>query len=215
MSGSAVPPTRKVTAAEAGRTCPYCQFPLKSGAAASACPACGSVHHTECWTDNAGCAVLGCEQGPTAARATPPAGRRTAASEPLTTPVAPTVVRSEQETPSRVSRSRVGGGLTIAVAALALAVAGVAVVLLLGQHSGGKPTKTATKTPTKTVTTPTTKTVTTPPTTTQSALPRSTLAYTGDDYTLRRPTGWTQVSSEVNEGSYISRAGCCLPSRRT
>jgi hypothetical protein len=49
-----------VSAAEAGKTCPYCRFPLKAGSAAERCDGCGTVHHEECWRDGNGCAVHGC-----------------------------------------------------------------------------------------------------------------------------------------------------------
>ena len=48
----------------AGRTCPYCRFPLKEGGAALECGACHAIHHQECFTENGGCAVAGCAAGP-------------------------------------------------------------------------------------------------------------------------------------------------------
>jgi hypothetical protein len=48
----------------AGRTCPYCRFPIKQDTAAAVCPTCGSPHHEECWADNQGCAITGCASGP-------------------------------------------------------------------------------------------------------------------------------------------------------
>src|SRR3954451_19911060 len=53
--------------AESGRNCPYCRFPLKAGVTAERCNVCSAVHHTECWRDNSGCAILGCSaSAPTA-----------------------------------------------------------------------------------------------------------------------------------------------------
>src|SRR5437879_939809 len=52
--------TTITVSSEAGKTCPYCRFPLKAGGAAERCDACGAVHHEECWRDGSGCAVLGC-----------------------------------------------------------------------------------------------------------------------------------------------------------
>jgi hypothetical protein len=62
------------TAGDAGRVCPYCRFPLKQGASAERCNACGALHHDDCWRDGGGCAVLGC---PAARR---PVAETTAAS---------------------------------------------------------------------------------------------------------------------------------------
>jgi hypothetical protein len=50
------------TTADVGRSCPYCRFPLKEGAAAERCDSCSSLHHEDCWSDGGGCAVLGCPQ---------------------------------------------------------------------------------------------------------------------------------------------------------
>lgn len=47
-----------------GRNCPYCHFPLKEGAPVTGCEFCHAVHHTDCWSDNGGCAVASCEGGP-------------------------------------------------------------------------------------------------------------------------------------------------------
>ncbi len=55
------------SAADAGRSCPYCRFPLKEGVAAERCDSCNSLHHEDCWHDGGGCAVLGCVQGGKAA----------------------------------------------------------------------------------------------------------------------------------------------------
>jgi hypothetical protein len=52
------------TTEEAGRTCPYCRFPLKEGGELAFCTGCRSAHHLDCWADNSGCAVLGCVQAP-------------------------------------------------------------------------------------------------------------------------------------------------------
>lgn len=60
--------------ADAGRSCPYCRFPIKEGAPAERCDACGSLHHEDCWSDGGGCAVLGCTNAGTIvnAEANPP-----------------------------------------------------------------------------------------------------------------------------------------------
>ena len=56
----------------AGRSCPYCRFPLKEGGAIATCPSCNAVHHAECYTENGGCAVAGCTAGPGPQAATAP-----------------------------------------------------------------------------------------------------------------------------------------------
>jgi hypothetical protein len=48
-----------------GRTCPYCRFPLKEGTELALCSHCRAAHHLDCWSDNGGCAVLGCAGAPT------------------------------------------------------------------------------------------------------------------------------------------------------
>jgi hypothetical protein len=70
--------TRLITTpADAGRSCPYCRFPLKAGDVAELCDSCNSLHHEDCWSQGHGCAVRGCSQAGTAfgaAEASPPTG---------------------------------------------------------------------------------------------------------------------------------------------
>ena len=40
--------------------CPYCQTPIKAGAAAAVCPDCRATHHAECWRENGRCTTFGC-----------------------------------------------------------------------------------------------------------------------------------------------------------
>lgn len=44
----------------AGKTCPYCQAPIKPNVHVHVCDACGIPHHAECWRDNGGCTTFGC-----------------------------------------------------------------------------------------------------------------------------------------------------------
>jgi hypothetical protein len=44
----------------AGRACPYCRFPLKEAAEIIECRSCHAVHHSDCWSENSGCAINGC-----------------------------------------------------------------------------------------------------------------------------------------------------------
>lgn len=41
--------------------CPYCRYEVFSAEGEHTCPLCGAVHHSECWAENGGCAVIGCE----------------------------------------------------------------------------------------------------------------------------------------------------------
>ena len=43
-----------------GKTCPFCQTPIKPGANVITCPACGMPHHEDCWQENGGCTTFGC-----------------------------------------------------------------------------------------------------------------------------------------------------------
>ncbi len=45
-----------------GKTCPYCQFPLKTDSEVVKCPACQVPHHKECWQENRGCTTFGCRE---------------------------------------------------------------------------------------------------------------------------------------------------------
>jgi hypothetical protein len=50
--------------------CAICQTPLAAEEPATECPGCKARYHPDCWTENGGCAVYGCEQvPPTQARA--------------------------------------------------------------------------------------------------------------------------------------------------
>lgn len=60
MSTAPTSGQRMATAAETGRACPYCRFPLKEGDSVRECGTCHSLHHSDCWSDNTGCAIVGC-----------------------------------------------------------------------------------------------------------------------------------------------------------
>ena len=49
-----------VTGSDAGKICPYCRFPLKTGSDAERCGGCQAIHHIECWGEGGGCATFGC-----------------------------------------------------------------------------------------------------------------------------------------------------------
>ncbi|MGI6294808.1 MAG: RING finger protein [Armatimonadota bacterium] len=43
-----------------GKTCPYCQYPIKPGEPVIECGQCGMPHHKACWEHNGGCTTYGC-----------------------------------------------------------------------------------------------------------------------------------------------------------
>lgn len=144
--------TRGAGVAEAGRSCPYCRFPIKPGGAMRVCEICGATHHLDCWTDNGGCAVVGCAAGP-GARPAAAAGERTAAAAAERPAAAGTLAHDAgaampptrlQEHPgappgSAASRRRRPRSVPLGAAALAVgivALAGVAATVLAGGSSG-------------------------------------------------------------------------------
>ena len=44
-------------------TCPYCRETIE-GRDAIRCPSCGTPHHQDCFAENSGCTVFGCESAP-------------------------------------------------------------------------------------------------------------------------------------------------------
>lgn len=45
-----------------GKTCPFCQFPVKAGDEVQVCSRCGIPHHASCWRENGGCTTFGCRR---------------------------------------------------------------------------------------------------------------------------------------------------------
>ena len=43
-----------------GKTCPYCQHPIKPEVPVETCSECSMPHHQECWNHNGGCTTFGC-----------------------------------------------------------------------------------------------------------------------------------------------------------
>lgn len=116
---------------DVGRSCPYCRFALKEGGAATVCGECSAVHHTDCWADNGGCAVVGCLGGPgnaeTQARGEGPPPIPPAPPRPVPPP--------QPDPPPEGGSSRSVGLIAAAIVVLALAVAGVAVAVVVTQGS--------------------------------------------------------------------------------
>ncbi|MHB9108411.1 MAG: RING finger protein [Armatimonadota bacterium] len=49
-----------MTTTHVGKTCPYCQTPIKPNVEIVTCPRCGIPHHRECWEENGRCTTYGC-----------------------------------------------------------------------------------------------------------------------------------------------------------
>jgi hypothetical protein len=119
-----------VSAGQAGKTCPYCRFPLKEGAAAEQCGACSTLHHAECWADGHGCSVLGCAN---ANSFTPPV------------PTQPTVVVRAVEPPTPAGRRRWPLWAGIVAAVLVAGGIGAAVVVAVSGGSSDTTTREVTQ----------------------------------------------------------------------
>ena len=122
------PQRLNATGADAGRSCPYCRFPLKEGGELVRCGHCHAPHHADCWDENQGCAVLGCAGAPSANTSSQP----TVVIPPPPPPSTPAATDKSAQSPNRSSgtnRAVVG-----AILALTVAIAAVAVVLLMN-HS--------------------------------------------------------------------------------
>lgn len=188
MAGLSEGPERVVaTEDHAGRTCPYCRFPLKQGGQLALCGHCRSAHHADCWDDNGGCAVLACAGGPGKEATAAPAGMaaagaaagRTAFMPPAPSrppaPVWPTA-RVPQAAPPPTPPPPSGGGgfgsksLVIALLVLAVAVGGFAAALVLTKKKNSVDTARVAATTAKT-TTPKTPSATTQTVTVQSKPP--------------------------------------------
>lgn len=62
-------PNTDITSSEsaASRTiglCPYCRSNIVESEQVLMCPSCNTPHHTDCWEENKGCTVYGCDQVP-------------------------------------------------------------------------------------------------------------------------------------------------------
>jgi hypothetical protein len=47
-----------------GQNCAICLSPIGPEDEKAVCPSCNAVYHADCWRENGGCAVYGCEQVP-------------------------------------------------------------------------------------------------------------------------------------------------------
>ena len=107
--------------------CPYCRYPIDAvPAAGRACEVCKTVHHTECWTENEGCAVALCAGGVT--RSEPDGGREIPERRPVL------VVDLDHE-PTAGVPAEAGGRSSrkpLLVVGLLVLIAVIALVILLG-----------------------------------------------------------------------------------
>lgn len=51
-------------ATSSGPLCAICLTPVSENESKTSCPACNAAYHTQCWTENGGCAAYGCSQAP-------------------------------------------------------------------------------------------------------------------------------------------------------
>jgi hypothetical protein len=137
-------PTSRIASSEdVGRSCPYCRFAFKQGTDVVACGFCHAAHHADCWADNGGCAIMGCEGAPSATAhsaptavappAGPPAGRARPPVAPPPPPAPP---------PAPAARQRPGTAL-IAACVIALLAAGAAVAAVLTRPANSPPATTS------------------------------------------------------------------------
>lgn len=163
------PERRTADGSMVGRTCPYCRFPLKEGGDVMVCGECHAAHHYDCWTDNSGCAVLGCTAAPaadtgthaTATQQMPPVspplgtagtGKLKVGPDDWPTESIPQSPPPPPSGPDPRRRSPRAIGLSFAVVLLALALGGVAAALLVTKSK--KRSITVTQVSQTTVTTP-------------------------------------------------------------
>lgn len=149
------PDRRIATQDDAGRTCPYCRFPIKEGGDIALCGDCQSAHHFDCWNDNGGCAVVACAgglRGPSSDEQT------TQAMPPPMPAVEPVPTISLGKTDAAWPRAQVpqqpappppvapqphksrAPGIPMALFILALAVGGVATALIIAKSHSNKAT---------------------------------------------------------------------------
>lgn len=98
--------------------CGVCQWPIRPGEVETACPSCHARYHAECWMENRGCSVYGCDQVNALQPETP-------------NPAAPLVSDTTQANPPSVRPTSVQQSVGPALAA-GSAVASILGLLLFG-----------------------------------------------------------------------------------
>lgn len=128
-------PQRGTVAAAVARAvgaeiCPVCQWKVEPVEPSTDCPACGATYHTECWTENRGCAVYGCAQ----ANALADASSAGDAGDAPTGTEAPAIAMADEDLVASLSPDD-----TAAAAALARRPNVVALETLPDRGPGGAP----------------------------------------------------------------------------
>jgi hypothetical protein len=198
----------RADAETAGRNCPYCRFPIKEGTDVTVCPTCSSPHHTECWNDNQGCAIIACASGPSAA-SVPPKDRQAQAM--LAAPVVPRTPRPGPPpvgyAPPGPPRDRGRNGVLF-ISLAAVLVLGVALAFVIGKgNSRGTTTTELVKTQAPNTnssnTTPTSapeeSSATTSSQNSVSDTP-SLASYSGSNFSVMIPSGWVEDAHEKQLG---------------
>lgn len=122
---------RSAAREEAGRSCPYCHFPLKEGVGVIECGNCSSVHHADCWVDNGGCAVMGCNAAPLTGEREDGSLSVSKVAPPHPAADAPVYAGTE------AASSRVLLYLAMAIGILAIAIVSGALVITLSRGESG------------------------------------------------------------------------------
>ncbi|MHB0935567.1 MAG: RING finger protein [Armatimonadota bacterium] len=128
--------------AHVGKTCPYCQTPLKPHDQVVVCTECRMPHHQDCWEDNGGCTTFGCHTSAAAATQILPARDATidltasldAAPAPSATAAPPQSVPYSPGPYSRPRRASSPAGAIIATIAI-IAFITVIVMVFRGPNS--------------------------------------------------------------------------------
>ena len=106
--------------------CPYCRASLRSFDQTVECPSCHATYHAECWSENGGCAVLGCSS----AGSHPQTGRPQQGSE-VNQPKLESITPTPTSRVPRRSNLALYGALTLLAIAL-LFTGGAAVCVSVG-----------------------------------------------------------------------------------
>lgn len=199
----------KASSEIAGISCPYCRFPIKEGGDITACPACRSVHHTDCWDDNLGCAITGCANGPTIGADGTQQPTEAIAAQPTVLRAGSARLPTPSPPPPRPAGRNRNRDALLVVAVIVILILGGAVAFLVGHDSGHAATTTEVVNNATSETSPAAHTTvrsreseaaaTSPPPRTRLALQ----AYQGSDYSMMIPSGWSQEVNELRRGQEV------------
>jgi hypothetical protein len=201
------PEGQEVTAGpvDAGRSCPYCRFPIKEGAPIVVCALCHGLHHDDCWTDNAGCAIVGCASAPNKPSlpsprlpVTPPAPATVLASPTVALPTTQHAILPPAHR-SRHPRSLAA----LAAAALVLIAAGAVLFIVLDRshhdHAGASAPRLSTSTESLTTI------VRTETESQTAAVPVHLTTYQdpANTFSINYPSGWSTVENARRISDYV------------